>query len=763
MSWSNIKWIFLREVRDQLRDRRTVFTIVVLPLLLYPLLGMSFLQVAQFQREHTTSILLLGAESLPESPSLLTDEAFAAEFCPANEASLLNLTVRAGLPEKVTEGQLPEWAEERIQSGDFDAVVYFPTDFAVKLAAFREATEEGKESTKSEEAADSLARPEPQLFLNTASDKSRIARDRVANVLQRWRETIVTENLIDHHVPLLATKPFQFISKDVARERSRRAAVWSKILPFVVLVWALTGAFYPAIDLCAGEKERGTMETLLCSPAQRSEIVWGKLLTIMTFSIATSTLNLLSMGMTGAFVMTRIVAMAGDTARLAFGAPPLAAVGWLLLALLPLSALFSALSLAIAAFARSSKEGQYYLMPLLMITLPLMMMPMMPSVELDLGMSLIPVTGVMLLLRALIEGQYVEALLYVAPVLAVTALCVMLALRWAIHQFNDESVLFRESEQWGLGIWLRHMIRDRSDTPTVSAALFFGALLLVFRFVLSLFGGLPDSWDGFATVTALSLIGTIGVPALLFAVVFTRSATKTLLLHAPRVATLPMVVLLAIAMHPLAFLMGDVVSRLYPFSPEVTGQLQVMQRLIDQAPSTWMVLLVLAVTPAICEELAFRGFILSGLRHMGHKWLAILVTSVLFGAAHSVIQQSLTACVMGMLLGYIAIQTGSLLPAIVFHCAHNSLSMLLSRYYEVLPDLIAQYPILGFFVTASEQGPVYQWPTIVLSLWLTVRTLQWFGRQTYQHTQEESRQEALDHQGTSVPGRFAVNESCSHS
>jgi sodium transport system permease protein len=288
-------------------------------------------------------------------------------------------------------------------------------------------------------------------------------------------------------------------------------------------------------------------------------------------------------------------------------------------------------------------------------------------------------------------------------------------------------------------------------------------LLLVFRFVLSLFGGLPDSWDGYATVTAVSLVATIGLPAIIFAVIFTRNASQTLLLHVPRLTTLPMVVLLAIALHPLAFLMSDIVTQLYPFSPEVTGQLHVMQRLIDRAPNAWMVLLVLAVTPAICEELAFRGFILSGLRHMGHKWLAILVTSVLFGAAHSVIQQSLTACVMGVILGYIAIQTGSLLPAILFHCVHNSLAMLLSRFHEALPDLIAQYPIVGFFVTASDQGPAYQWPTVVLSVWLTIRTLQWFGRQQYEHTREESRQEALDHQATNVSARFVVNESCGQS
>ena len=73
----------------------------------------------------------------------------------------------------------------------------------------------------------------------------------------------------------------------------------------MLFIWALTGAFYPAIDLCAGEKERGTLETLLVSPAERREIVWGKLLTIMSFSIVTALLNLTSMGLTAKFILAQ--------------------------------------------------------------------------------------------------------------------------------------------------------------------------------------------------------------------------------------------------------------------------------------------------------------------------------------------------------------------------------------------------------------------------------------------------------------------------
>ena len=94
----------------------------------------------------------------------------------------------------------------------------------------------------------------------------------------------------------------------------------------MLLLWAMTGAFYPAVDLCAGEKERGTLETLLSSPAERSEIVLGKLLTIMVFSMVTAALNLLSVGITGSLVFRQMEN---------FGGPPPLAVVWLSLALLP--------------------------------------------------------------------------------------------------------------------------------------------------------------------------------------------------------------------------------------------------------------------------------------------------------------------------------------------------------------------------------------------------------------------------------------------
>src|SRR5262249_20662532 len=156
---------------------------------------------------------------------------------------------------------------------------------------------------------------------------------------------------------------------------------------------------------------------------ERIEIVWGKLLTVMLFSMATSSLNLLSMGITGTALLSQLPR---------FGPPPPLAPFWLFIALVPVSALFSALCMALASFARSTKEGQYYLMPLVLVTLPLVMLPMSPGVELNLGNSLIPVTGVVLLLRAMLEGNYAQALVYGPPVIMATLACCLLAIRWAV-------------------------------------------------------------------------------------------------------------------------------------------------------------------------------------------------------------------------------------------------------------------------------------------------------------------------------------------
>ncbi|HET6882609.1 MAG TPA: ABC transporter permease, partial [Pirellulales bacterium] len=354
MNWSNVNLIFQREVRDQLRDRRTLFMIAVLPLLLYPLLGMSMFQVMQFVSEHSTKVLIVGGEELPESPRLVDGNHFDESwFSSPEKARLLDLTSLPAMSQRQPTDVLSD-AQQAVERGEYEAVIYFPPGFGRRLREFRQSLsqrlDEGGQTTDKKV-------PDPEVYFNTAKEKSQITFARVSQVLSRWTDEIGKQNLTANHLPESTAHPFEVEERDVAVEHGHRdAAVWSKVLPFLLLIWALTGAFYPAIDLCAGEKERGTLETLLSSPAERREIVWGKLLTVMLFSTITSLLNLLSVGTTGTF----IVKILPDEMK-HLGPPPGLTALWLGLALLPMSALFSALCLALASFARSSKEGQYYL------------------------------------------------------------------------------------------------------------------------------------------------------------------------------------------------------------------------------------------------------------------------------------------------------------------------------------------------------------------------------------------------------------------
>jgi sodium transport system permease protein len=349
----------------------------------------------------------------------------------------------------------------------------------------------------------------------------------------------------------------------------------------------------------------------------------------------------------------------------------------------------------------------------------------------------------MLLLKTLIEGEYTQALLYAPPVIAVTVGCCLLAIRWAVDQFNNESVLFRESERFGLALWLRHLVRDREDTPTFAQAILCGVLLLTIRFFAMFLAPPPATWREFALSTLVLQVALIATPVLLMTIFLTRSPRKTLLLTAPRPLTLPAAVLLAVALHPLVIVLAKGIQMLYPIGEQTQSQLEQLALLLADAPLPWL-LAVLAVTPAVCEELAFRGFILSGLRHMGRRRAAIVISSIFFGVMHGVLQQSISACAVGMLLGYIAVQTGSLLPCVLFHLTHNSLMVLSS---QATPDVLTDRPWLAWmFQSVGEGEYIYTTPVVALGGMVSVMLLTWLRTLPNETSPEERRQRVLSRQ-----------------
>jgi sodium transport system permease protein len=757
MNWRNVRLIYAREIRDQLRDRRTLFMIAVLPLLLYPLLGMSVFQLTQFIRKSEPKVLVIGSDQLSGGdglPPLIANGQFATDVAgDAKVAEWLHLEIPESAPKAVNgdaaaalEREL-QVAEERLKSGDVQVVLSFPPDFGDRLHELRaqaKAAAAGTDTKPADESAAPVTIPEPQLIYNSGKEKSRVAHKQVEQILDAWKTQIVRENLLASRVPANVARPFDLKPHDVAERQQRQALMWSKILPFVLFIWALTGAFYPAVDLCAGEKERGTLETLLSSPAKRIEIVWGKLLTVMTFSSVTALLNLLSIGMTSRYVVSQLKTMPIGEISEGLELPPVISLLWLIAALVPMSAMFSALCLACAAFARSTKEGQYYLMPLFLVCMPLMMLPLAPGADLNLGNALIPITGVILLVMSLVQGEYGVALRYFIPVCGITIICCHLAIRWAVYQFNQESVLFRESERLDPKRWLVHLVRDRRDTPTLAQAFFCIALIFVIQFFMqvALTAKMPlePGFKFLAQSTFISQVVCFAVPAVLMALILTGRPAKSLLLaRAPSPASCFAAVLLAALLHPFGLQLSQWIQTLYPVAGGLKETLQLIDAMLATAPYWWMPYALMALLPAVCEELAFRGFILSGLRHVGSKWWAIGLTAVFFGLAHGVIQQSLSAAALGVVIGYIAVQTGSLVPCMLFHVTYNSLAFTSPQWSKIA----TRWPELsGVFNETIPGLTLFSWPVIVICLALAIFPLLWLRRLPYQATREEQISDA---------------------
>jgi sodium transport system permease protein len=381
-------------------------------------------------------------------------------------------------------------------------------------------------------------------------------------------------------------------------------------------------------------------------------------------------------------------------------------------------------------------------MPVLVVTMPLVILPMSPGVDLNLGNSLIPVTGVVLLLRSVFEGNYLQALQYSPAVVAVTLLACLLSIRWAIEQFNAESVLFRESERLELGLWVRHLLRDRKPTPTVAAAACCGVAILVINFFLSLTQTKMDVFGDLARAALTTQLAVIAVPTLLMTAFLTSSPRQTLLLKRAPWMTIPAAALLAVALHPMANVLQSVVGQLYPVSDNVLPALEHVNALFRET-SFWPLIGIIALTPAICEELAFRGFILSGFRHLGRKWHAIVFSAALFGVTHGILQQSLIACLLGTLLGFLAVQTGSILPCMMFHLVHNTLAVTNSR---ITSAMIPDGSPLRYLLTPSETGGcAFQWPTMIAGSAAALLIVWWFARLSCQESAEEQLTAAIEH------------------
>jgi sodium transport system permease protein len=691
MTLRNIALVAGREIRDHLRDRRTIAMMVILPLVLYPVMALTVYQLAQFLEEKPCRVLIVGSEYLQRCsglPQLLDEHNLTlfhrSLFSDPRRQRLLRIVQPSdfGLPQDPQ--HLRSEVENLIASGTVDVAVWFPPGFGCFGLGLSEPVNDAGNPARPDSQGEGSGGDSPswaattpgeqpvgpEILYSTASDRSQIAYGRAQAVLDRWREQCRRHQLAARGIPQELIEPFPVAVADVAASVGRRgAALWARLLPVLLIIWAATGALYPAIDACAGEKERGTLETLLVSPAQRTEIVLGKLCAVSLFSAVTAMANVVSMMISGWFLLTSLPQ---------FGPPPWSALGWLFLALLPVSLLSGALSLALAAQARSTREAQYYLMPLVLLTMPLVLLPVTAGVELTWGTSFIPLTGVVLVLKSFLAGQMSQSWIYLFPALGTTLVLCALSLRWAVNQFHSENILFREAEVISLPLVLRQVWSRRGPYLTPSQALLGAFAILLIKMIWSLRAAMPESFHEFATILVSTQLAAFALPAIFFACVFSRKPLKALNLGVAVDGRLIAAALLALLIQPACATLQQLFLRVWQPGDVVGPFLQKIQAIVDSG-STWELLLYLAILPSICEELAFRGLVLGGFIGARRFLLGMFLSALLFAMAHTWLVQQISAFLLGMVLAGIVLTTGSLWHAIVFHAIYNGGMLLAAR------------------------------------------------------------------------------------
>lgn len=399
----SIGTIYAKELADSLRDRRTLVSTLLVPTLLMPVLilgvGTVALRVVSKARQEVPRIMVVGGADSPGIRAELERSGkFRVETASADWKSLISeRKVRAAV-------EIPEGFERALESGSAPPVTLY--DFEGEL-------------------------------------NSGLAVGQLRNFFTGLRERTTAKLLAARGLPASVARPFEVRQSNVAPPERTGGNLVGGILAYIIITFCVIGAMYPAMDLAAGEKERGTMETLLCSPASRTDIVLGKFLMVLTGSLAAVACSLISLVVTLAVVGGALGMGPGGAARgagVSMTVDPLGLLGVLAM-VIPVSVLFSAVLFTVSLFAKSYKEAQTYAQPVVFIGIIPLGIGTFPGIDLNLRLAMVPVLNISLVCKEMLSGVWHWG--YIAAIFATTAVYAAAALALAVRMFKSEGVIFR--------------------------------------------------------------------------------------------------------------------------------------------------------------------------------------------------------------------------------------------------------------------------------------------------------------------------------
>jgi sodium transport system permease protein len=396
----NIAIVYAKELRDLLRDRRTLRSIVFMPLVMMPLM---VLLINRATHTITTSanaevypIQILGGADSPNLVAQLSADP-RLRIKPATD----------------------DW-QQLIDDKKIRAAVLIPDHFESDLR-----TGPGAPVT---------------IYIYKSEFRSEFAANEIEGFFVRLSNGVVQRRLAEHGLPPTLTKPFVLQRENVAPPAKVAGNRIGGLVPYLIVILCFTGALYPAIDLTAGEKERGTMETLLCSPLARLEIVLGKFFMVLSCSLAAVVLSCISL-----FISFRLGGPNSSTGAnaVALGLTHVdpAGMAGVLVMILPVAVLFSAVVLTLGLWARSTREAMSYVAPMMLIIIVPAVIGMLPGIDLNARYALVPILNLSLACREILSGEWHWP--YLAIIFASMSAYAAIALAVAVRMFNREAVVFR--------------------------------------------------------------------------------------------------------------------------------------------------------------------------------------------------------------------------------------------------------------------------------------------------------------------------------
>ena len=645
-----IKQLFKKELLDVVRDRKAMIMLVLVPLLIYPLIffgSFAVMSMIQSNMEQRVYKVLVDTDD---------EGAFAAELDEYNKKQMESAKTEKSSDTDAASSK----AVDMLKIVELDQTEL--TDEDVRKALQEERID--VYVTSSVDESGRVCYETRFISSITNSDYGeRLVKNVLDNMTQRKMEGAIEEAGLDVKS---VVHPFDIKRKDIATKEQSAGSLLGTILPFMLIISLLMGTMYPAIDTTAGEKERGTLETLLTLPVKNHDIIIAKFLTVALVGIASALLNILSIGIMIFYMMKLITSsnMQGigldmrDFRLGEFVLPMIVTV----LAVFAFSLSISAVMMCITALAKSYKEANNYITPLTLVVMLTGYIGFIPNIELTEKMALVPVANICLLIKNLLLFR--AEMGTVVLVLLSNVIYANLAILFLGRIYNSESILFDEGKG-NIQIFQKRKNIQKGGVPTTGDTWF----IVCFTFIMYLYvGSIIQMKYKIGGVFGSQLL--IVIIPLLYAVYTKKNLRETFSLKLCRVPKLVSSFILFIGM----FLVENTVSTLlYKFFPEEFGSTSAGLESTLMGGGKLVTYLVVAFTPAICEELLFRGFILSGFKSRYKALTAIVLSAAIFGAYHTSLIRFLPTALLGIAFGYMLYYTGSLIPSMICHSFNNGL------------------------------------------------------------------------------------------